>query len=196
MSPKKGETGRGLSKSFQQPSIRNAHLTNVSKGFEPATFSIEVTRDQSAVPSPLTQRNIDCTISSLIIKRSAVAPFWCLAAMPPEGSTRAGILPGCPSLDRRSRVAEVGFEPRTFRSVNSRSDHLGHLAPINHKRTNNTKDNRLTAAPFQCLDDMPTQEGARARNLSGYPSLDRISRVADVGSESRTFRSVSWRLKD
>ncbi|KER31367.1 hypothetical protein T265_02414 [Opisthorchis viverrini] len=33
-------------------------------------------------------------------KRSAVAPFPCLAAMPPEGSTRAGILPGCPSLDR------------------------------------------------------------------------------------------------
>ncbi|KER27374.1 hypothetical protein T265_13809, partial [Opisthorchis viverrini] len=32
--------------------------------------------------------------------RSAVVPFWCLTAMPPEGSTRAGILPGCPSLDR------------------------------------------------------------------------------------------------
>ncbi|KAG5444469.1 hypothetical protein CSKR_101854 [Clonorchis sinensis] len=37
--------------------------------------------------------------------------------------TRAGILPGC-------REAEVGFEPRTFRSVNSRSNHLGRLAPI------------------------------------------------------------------
>ncbi|KAG5442805.1 hypothetical protein CSKR_112268 [Clonorchis sinensis] len=48
--------------------------------------------------------------------------------MPPEGSTRAGILPGCPSLDRGSREAEVGFEPRTFRSVNSRSNHLSHLA--------------------------------------------------------------------
>ncbi|KER32885.1 hypothetical protein T265_01171 [Opisthorchis viverrini] len=63
-------------------------------------------------------------------ERSAVAPFRCLAAMPPKGSTRAGILPGCPSLDRESRVAEVGFEPRTFRSVNSRSNHLSHLAPI------------------------------------------------------------------
>ncbi|KER22533.1 hypothetical protein T265_09398 [Opisthorchis viverrini] len=62
-------------------------------------------------------------------KRSAVAPFRCLAAMPPEESTRARILPGCPSLDRGSRVAEVEFEPRTFRSVNSRSNHLGHLAP-------------------------------------------------------------------
>ncbi|KER26578.1 hypothetical protein T265_06221 [Opisthorchis viverrini] len=35
--------------------------------------------------------------------------------MPSEGSTRTGILPGRTSLDRGSRVAEVGFEPRTFR---------------------------------------------------------------------------------
>ncbi|KER24301.1 hypothetical protein T265_07988 [Opisthorchis viverrini] len=28
--------------------------------------------------------------------------------MPPEGSTRARFLPGCPSLDRGSREAEVG----------------------------------------------------------------------------------------
>ncbi|KAG5454334.1 Trafficking kinesin-binding protein 1, partial [Clonorchis sinensis] len=56
-------------------------------------------------------------------------PFWCLAAMPPEGSTRAEILPGCPSLDRGSREAEMGFERRTFRSVNSRFNHLSHLAP-------------------------------------------------------------------
>ncbi|GAA55984.1 hypothetical protein CLF_109553 [Clonorchis sinensis] len=51
------------------------------------------------------------------------------AAMPPEGSTRAGILPGCASLDRGSRQTEVGFEPRTFRSVDSRSIHLSHLVP-------------------------------------------------------------------
>ncbi|KER33312.1 hypothetical protein T265_00809 [Opisthorchis viverrini] len=68
-------------------------------------------------------------------KRSAPAPFQCLAAMPPEESTRAGTLPGCPSLDRESREAEVGFEPRTFRSVNSRSNHLGHLAHICCKHT-------------------------------------------------------------
>ncbi|KAG5447960.1 hypothetical protein CSKR_100924 [Clonorchis sinensis] len=60
---------------------------------------------------------------------SAVTPFRCLAAMLPEGSTRAGILPGCPSLDRGSREAEFRFEPRTLRSVNSRSNHLSHLAP-------------------------------------------------------------------
>ncbi|KER26481.1 hypothetical protein T265_06272 [Opisthorchis viverrini] len=71
----------------------------------------------------LTNTNLDRKVCS------AVAPFRCLAAMPPEGSTRAGILPGCPSLGRGSRVAEVGFEPRTFGSVNSRSNHLDHLAP-------------------------------------------------------------------
>ncbi|KER29818.1 hypothetical protein T265_03615 [Opisthorchis viverrini] len=52
-------------------------------------------------------------------KRSPVAPFRCLAAMPPEGSKRAVILPSRPSLDTESRVAEVGFEPRTSRSENS-----------------------------------------------------------------------------
>ncbi|KAG5443368.1 hypothetical protein CSKR_108150 [Clonorchis sinensis] len=59
---------------------------------------------------------IDATAQ--VDNRSAVTPFRCLAAMSPEGSTRAGILPGHPSIDRRSRGAEVGFEPRTFRSVN------------------------------------------------------------------------------
>ncbi|KAG5448291.1 hypothetical protein CSKR_110458 [Clonorchis sinensis] len=48
--------------------------------------------------------------------------------MPSEGSTRAEILPGCPTLERGNREAEVGFELQTFRSVNSRSNHLGHLA--------------------------------------------------------------------
>ncbi|KER20037.1 hypothetical protein T265_11319 [Opisthorchis viverrini] len=47
--------------------------------------------------------------------------------------TRAGMLSGRPSLDRGSREAEVGFEPRTFRSVNSRSNHLVHLAPYKRK---------------------------------------------------------------
>ncbi|KAG5449519.1 hypothetical protein CSKR_111840 [Clonorchis sinensis] len=39
---------------------------------------------------------------------SAIAPFRRLTAMPSEESTGAGILPGCPSLDRGSREAEVG----------------------------------------------------------------------------------------
>ncbi|KER22701.1 hypothetical protein T265_09262 [Opisthorchis viverrini] len=54
-----------------------------------------------------------------IKNRSAVAPFRCLAVIPSEGCTTAGILPGCPSLDRRSRETEVGFKPRTFWSVAS-----------------------------------------------------------------------------
>ncbi|KAG5442867.1 hypothetical protein CSKR_105185 [Clonorchis sinensis] len=49
----------------------------------------------------------------------AVTPFRCLAAMPPEGSTRSGIMPSCPSLDMGSREAKVGFEPRTF-AISSR----------------------------------------------------------------------------
>ncbi|KER24980.1 hypothetical protein T265_07487 [Opisthorchis viverrini] len=44
-------------------------------------------------------------------------------SMPPEGSTKAGIPPGCPSLDRGGREADVGLEPRTFQSINSRSNH-------------------------------------------------------------------------
>ncbi|KAG5441692.1 hypothetical protein CSKR_103172 [Clonorchis sinensis] len=59
---------------------------------------------------------------------SAVTPFRCLAAMPLEGSTGAGILPGCPSLDRGSRKAEVGFEPQTFRSINSSPNHRSILS--------------------------------------------------------------------
>ncbi|KER25868.1 hypothetical protein T265_06779 [Opisthorchis viverrini] len=35
--------------------------------------------------------------------------------MPPEGSTRPGILLSCPSLDWGSREAEIGFQLRTFR---------------------------------------------------------------------------------
>ncbi|KER31540.1 hypothetical protein T265_02192 [Opisthorchis viverrini] len=47
----------------------------------------------------------------------AVTPFRCLTAILPGESTRAGILPDCPSLDRGSREVEVGFEPLTFRTV-------------------------------------------------------------------------------
>ncbi|KAG5447746.1 hypothetical protein CSKR_106781 [Clonorchis sinensis] len=54
--------------------------------------------------------------------RSAATPSRCLAAIPTERSTRAGMLPGCPSLGRR-RGEEVEFEPRTFLSVNLRYNH-------------------------------------------------------------------------
>ncbi|KER28146.1 hypothetical protein T265_04977 [Opisthorchis viverrini] len=48
--------------------------------------------------------------------------------MLPEGSMRAGILPGCPSPDRGSREADVGFEPQGPPVCNSQSNHFGHLA--------------------------------------------------------------------
>ncbi|KER26732.1 hypothetical protein T265_06093 [Opisthorchis viverrini] len=56
------------------------------------------------------------------IYRSAGAPFQCLTAVPPKGSTGAELLPGCAILDRESQEAETGFEPRTIRSANSRSN--------------------------------------------------------------------------
>ncbi|KER28361.1 LOW QUALITY PROTEIN: hypothetical protein T265_13607 [Opisthorchis viverrini] len=78
--------------------------------------------------------------------------------MPPEESKRAGILPGCASLDRRSREAEVGFEPRTLRSVDSRSNHLGHLAPIRPSLFVTTLVDRLFFALHEllsiCLSDL------------------------------------------
>ncbi|KER20800.1 hypothetical protein T265_10738 [Opisthorchis viverrini] len=49
--------------------------------------------------------------------RSTASPFRCLAVIPPEESTKAQVMSGCPSLDGRSRDAEAGFEPRTFRSL-------------------------------------------------------------------------------
>ncbi|KER21755.1 hypothetical protein T265_09994 [Opisthorchis viverrini] len=86
------------------------------------------TNDASEALLPLTTLH-----KSVILKgnRSAVAPFRCLTAMPPEGCTRAGY----PSLDRGSREAEVWFEPRNFRSINSRSNHLEHLAPVISNRS-------------------------------------------------------------
>ncbi|KER31458.1 hypothetical protein T265_12985, partial [Opisthorchis viverrini] len=44
-------------------------------------------------------------------------PFQCLTATQSEGSTRAVILPGRASLDRGSREAEFGFDPRTLRGI-------------------------------------------------------------------------------
>ncbi|KER26653.1 hypothetical protein T265_06155 [Opisthorchis viverrini] len=46
---------------------------------------------------------------------SAVTLFWCLAAMPPEWSTRKERLSGCPSLDKSIRDADVEFETLTSR---------------------------------------------------------------------------------
>ncbi|KER28418.1 hypothetical protein T265_04731 [Opisthorchis viverrini] len=55
--------------------------------------------------------------------RSAVTPFRCLVAMPPDGSTRVGKPPCCPNLDRSSRDARVVSESQIFRSLSSRQNH-------------------------------------------------------------------------
>ncbi|KAG5447446.1 hypothetical protein CSKR_113608 [Clonorchis sinensis] len=46
---------------------------------------------------------IDVVAEFLCFKK----PSRCLTAMPPEGGTRDGILPGCPNPDRRSREEEI-----------------------------------------------------------------------------------------
>ncbi|KER24476.1 hypothetical protein T265_07845 [Opisthorchis viverrini] len=119
------------------------------------------------------------------------------------------------SLDKGSREAKVGFEPRTFRSVNSRSNHLSHLAlkfmdtlqwasgwsvmtykhlcarsQVTYKRKKKRK--RSAVAPFRCLAAMPPEGSTGARILPGCSSLDRGSRVAEVGFELRTFRWLKW----
>ncbi|KER32139.1 hypothetical protein T265_01759 [Opisthorchis viverrini] len=90
--------------------------------------------------------------------RSAVAPFRCLAAMPHEEGTKAGIPPGCPNLDRGIREAEVGSEPRTFQSVNSRSNHLVHPVPGYYGLSGNT---------FLITDFGLSEEYAEDRPLRG-----------------------------
>ncbi|KAG5442688.1 Arf guanine nucleotide exchange factor syt1, partial [Clonorchis sinensis] len=140
--------------------------------------------------------------------RSAVAPFRCLTTMPPEGSTRPGIMPGCPSLDRGSREAEVGFEPRTFRDRqkirlvvapfrcltamsfegSTRAGILPGCPSLGRGRV------RTTNLPL-CLAAMPPEGNTRAGILPCCPSLDRGSRDAGVGFEPQTFRSEN-RLGD
>ncbi|KAG5454251.1 hypothetical protein CSKR_113704 [Clonorchis sinensis] len=70
---------------------------------------------QSCYRGYRTRKALRTGVNNKKYNRSAVAHFRCVAAMPPEASTRAGILPDCSSLDRRSREAGVGFKPRTFR---------------------------------------------------------------------------------
>ncbi|KER29410.1 hypothetical protein T265_03978 [Opisthorchis viverrini] len=70
--------------------------------------------------------------------------------MPTEGSTRADIMPWYPSLDKKGREAEVGFEPRTFQSVNS-----SHLAPYLSSEVPVMTINILLSA-----DSKPSAEGS------------------------------------
>ncbi|KER24667.1 hypothetical protein T265_07715 [Opisthorchis viverrini] len=132
--------------------------------------------------------------------------------MSPEGSMRAGILTGCPSLDRGSREAEVGFEPRTFRQLNVLHQAASCVSCYDIRNiaihvysyctTHEVAENSSTAhddrfrpswgspavASFRCLTVTPPEESTRAGILPGCPSLDRGSREVEVRSEQRTFR--------
>ncbi|KER22850.1 hypothetical protein T265_09126 [Opisthorchis viverrini] len=114
------------------------------------------------------------------------APFRCLAAMPPEGCTRVGILPGCPSLDRGSREAEVGFEPWTFRSVNSRSNPW----IISHQRLVSSVSNKKTSG--WCLLETGIRSFLPKKNdlkHQGHSILSRIltGRTASEVPEHNAF---------
>ncbi|KAG5446496.1 Cleavage and polyadenylation specificity factor subunit 3, partial [Clonorchis sinensis] len=92
-------------------------------------------------------------------------------AMPPEGSTRAGILLGCPSLDRRSRDTEVGSEPRTFRSARA-------LVPIIRSDIRSTK---TVSYLSQWLERELTGRKVRGSNPASASRLP-LSRLAQPGS--------------
>ncbi|KER32556.1 LOW QUALITY PROTEIN: hypothetical protein T265_12793 [Opisthorchis viverrini] len=63
------------------------------------------TPESSLVAASLTQTVVQASLNTSWCKkyRPVVAPFRCQAATPPEGSTSAGILPVCPSLDGKLR---------------------------------------------------------------------------------------------
>ncbi|KER31341.1 hypothetical protein T265_02393 [Opisthorchis viverrini] len=82
-----------------------------------------------------TARSDEIILDNNVSHRSAVTSLRCLDTTTLEVSTRAGILPGYPSLDKGSREAAVRFEPRTLRSVNLRSNHRA-ISPIPNKSSN------------------------------------------------------------
>ncbi|GAA51721.1 ATP-binding cassette transporter [Clonorchis sinensis] len=120
--------------------------------------------------------------------RSATAPFRCLTAMPPEGSTRAGILPGYPILDRGSRDTEVGSEKRTFPAP-SLITGLGKVSSA--RQTVFRKRKRSAVTLFRCLAAMPSEGSTRTGILPDCPSLDRRSRDEEIVFEPQTF----WMLE-
>ncbi|KAG5444535.1 hypothetical protein CSKR_114464 [Clonorchis sinensis] len=66
-------------------------------------------------------RFLDSALQTEHMKSFSCSTLLVPNCMPPEGSPRAGILPGRLSLGGGSREADAGFESPTFRSVNSHS---------------------------------------------------------------------------
>ncbi|KER32136.1 hypothetical protein T265_01756 [Opisthorchis viverrini] len=141
----KGETVRGLSKNFQQPYewyMTNVYMYRDISNIVP-TEAWGGLMQHIQLPENITNE-FDCgarfqnygkaiinlaRIYQKMLKKSNRTSQVQLSNFEdpigvrlPEGSTRAAILPGCPSLDRTSREAEVGSEPRTFRSAISPSN--------------------------------------------------------------------------
>ncbi|KAG5443935.1 hypothetical protein CSKR_100817 [Clonorchis sinensis] len=190
MSPKRGETGCGLSKNFQQPyewcitsiialsfhanfqtncslhsGVKNPPIKEtthkVTENSSTAHDRFRPSWDSSACAGGVVVTHVNCPeirprrgqVYALLVSparsktrvqcfprlsanrledhklmyyryskllfwcRSAVTPFWRLAAMPTEEGRRTGILPSCPSLDRSSRDVAIGFEPQIFRDI-------------------------------------------------------------------------------
>ncbi|KER21035.1 hypothetical protein T265_15184, partial [Opisthorchis viverrini] len=109
---------------------------------------------------------------------------------------------GCPSLDRGSRDAEVGFKPRTFRSVNTRSNHF-YCFGLGLDNLAVSQPSGLLRVAWRLGDKRVLQLYDRYCNtvkictkvgiLSDCPRLDRGSREAEVGFEPQTLRSVNSR---
>ncbi|KER26991.1 hypothetical protein T265_05896 [Opisthorchis viverrini] len=106
-------------------SMAARHQKNMSRWFkwlerESTNWKVRVSGPTCASRLPLSRLGQPASIPALVL------PSGGMAARHRKGCTRAGILPGCPNLDRESGQAEVGFEPRTFRSV-VRTRPLPHL---------------------------------------------------------------------
>ncbi|KER19594.1 hypothetical protein T265_11678 [Opisthorchis viverrini] len=115
--PRQGKSrGRGRARTTDLPVIGLASIArHLSTRFSKQTSNTE---PLEAVSSTTNAGSGNTELPEAYVKNPnvllpAVAPFRWLAATPPEENTRARILPGCPSLDRRGREAKVGFEPRT-----------------------------------------------------------------------------------
>ncbi|KER22729.1 hypothetical protein T265_14798, partial [Opisthorchis viverrini] len=97
--------------------------------------------------SPSKTTKILSDIIRMLYERSAVAPLRCLAAVSPEGTTRVGILPGCPSLDRgRDR-----FRTTDLPVSNLALQPLSNLAPMLYKRPINVSGVRAVSFFPNCL---------------------------------------------
>ncbi|GAA52144.1 hypothetical protein CLF_107398 [Clonorchis sinensis] len=101
--------------------------------------------------------------------------------MPLDRSTRAETLPGCPSLDRSIRDAEVGFETRTFRSRRVRVTRRAAVSGRRKEWCNSDTFHKVMIGSVQ-----PRRKHG-AKIMPGSPSLDRNSRDVQTGFEPWTL---------